>query len=83
MAKRIVRTQALGLKTTDVLVGSTGRIGVPLPMPNIRNGIAAIAGHLQPTQAAAAEAAARLRRLPFVRHTFIQEVMFFVRFDHL
>ena len=49
--------QALGLKTTDVLVGSTGRIGVPLPMPNIRNGIAAVAGQLQPTQAAAAQAA--------------------------
>ena len=49
--------QALGLKTTDVLVGSTGRIGVPMPMPNIRKGIAAIAGQLKPTQAAAAQAA--------------------------
>jgi glutamate N-acetyltransferase/amino-acid N-acetyltransferase len=49
--------QALGLKTTDVLVGSTGRIGVPLPMPNIRNGITAVAGQLQSTQAGAAQAA--------------------------
>ena len=49
--------QALGVKTSDVLVGSTGRIGVPLPMPNIRKGITAVAGQLQPTQAGAAQAA--------------------------
>ena len=49
--------QALGLKTTDVLVGSTGRIGVPLPMPNLRDGIAAVAKQLKPTPAAAAQAA--------------------------
>ncbi len=49
--------QALGLNTADVLVGSTGRIGVPLPMPNLRDGIAAVAKQLKPTQAAAAQAA--------------------------
>ena len=49
--------QALGLKTTDVLVCSTGRIGVPLPMQNLRTGIAAVAKQLKPTQAAAAQAA--------------------------
>lgn len=31
--------QALNLKTEEVLVCSTGRIGVPLPMPNVRQGI--------------------------------------------
>lgn len=31
--------QALGLETQDVLVCSTGRIGVPLPMPNVSQGI--------------------------------------------
>ncbi len=49
--------QALGLATTDVLVGSTGRIGVHLPMPNLRKGITAVAAQLKPTQAAATEAA--------------------------
>ena len=50
-------SQALELANTDVLVGSTGRIGVHLPMPNLRKGITAIAAQLKPTQAAATEAA--------------------------
>lgn len=33
----------LGLRTEEVLVGSTGRIGLALPMPNVRRGIAAAA----------------------------------------
>lgn len=47
---------ALGLKPTEVLVASTGRIGVPLPMPNVRAGIAAAAANLgaDPAHAAAA-----------------------------
>ena len=32
--------QALGIRGTNVLVGSTGRIGVHLPMANVRRGIA-------------------------------------------
>ena len=50
-------SQALELANTDVLVGSTGRIGVHLPMPNLRKGITAVAAQLKPTQAAATEAA--------------------------
>ena len=34
------------LQPTDVLVGSTGRIGLPLPMPNIRAGIREIVKEL-------------------------------------
>ena len=45
--------QALGLKESDVLVGSTGRIGVHLPMANVRSGIAEIVTKLKPTRAAA------------------------------
>ena len=41
-------SQALGLKGSDVLVGSTGRIGVHLPMANVRSGIAEIVTKLNP-----------------------------------
>jgi glutamate N-acetyltransferase/amino-acid N-acetyltransferase len=48
--------RALGLEPTEVLVASTGRIGVPMPMSNVRAGIAAAAADLgaDPEHAAAA-----------------------------
>jgi glutamate N-acetyltransferase/amino-acid N-acetyltransferase len=49
--------QALGLKESDIIVGSTGRIGVHLPMANVRSGIAEVATKLKPTRAAATLAA--------------------------
>ena len=36
----------LGIKTSEVFVASTGRIGLPLPMPNIRRGVEAACGQL-------------------------------------
>ncbi|MCP5517342.1 MAG: bifunctional glutamate N-acetyltransferase/amino-acid acetyltransferase ArgJ [Verrucomicrobiales bacterium] len=46
-----------GLEEGAVLVGSTGRIGVPLPMPNIRRGIGMAAAGLGSTPAHADQAA--------------------------
>lgn len=40
--------KALGLEATDVLVASTGVIGMPMPMDNIHRGIAAAVGSLSP-----------------------------------
>lgn len=47
---------ALGLEPFEVLVASTGRIGVPMPMSNVRAGIAAAVADLgaKPEHAAAA-----------------------------
>ena len=45
------------LKPEDVLVGSTGRIGLPLPMPNIRAGIREIVRELDGAPSAAHHAA--------------------------
>ena len=45
------------LKPEDVLVGSTGRIGLELPMPNIRKGIAQIVKELDDSPSAAHNAA--------------------------
>ena len=45
------------LKPTDVLVGSTGRIGLPMPMPNIRAGIREIVKELDDDPSAAHHAA--------------------------
>jgi glutamate N-acetyltransferase / amino-acid N-acetyltransferase len=50
---------ALGLNAEEVLVGSTGRIGVPLPMPQVKQGIqeaAKLTGNTPAHAAAAAEA---------------------------
>ena len=49
--------QALGLNSTNILVGSTGRIGIQLPMANVRSGITEVATKLKPTRAAAMLAA--------------------------
>ena len=49
--------QALGLNSTNILVGSTGRIGIQLPMANVRSGITEVATKLKPTRAAATLAA--------------------------
>jgi glutamate N-acetyltransferase/amino-acid N-acetyltransferase len=54
-AEEMARTTAeqFGLSPDDVLVASTGRIGVPMPMGNVRNGIRAAA---QTVSASAANA---------------------------
>ncbi len=57
LAMTTAAARALGLRATDVLVGSTGRIGVTLPMANVRAGIEAAALELGPERARAAHAA--------------------------
>ncbi|MBG88704.1 MAG: bifunctional ornithine acetyltransferase/N-acetylglutamate synthase [Verrucomicrobiales bacterium] len=52
-----VTAKTLGLDEGDVLVGSTGRIGWPLPMANIKQGIADAAGQLKTTAKCADHAA--------------------------
>ncbi len=49
--------RALGLSEQDVLVCSTGRIGIPMPMSNVLAGIRDVAGKLAHSRAAAANAA--------------------------
>jgi glutamate N-acetyltransferase/amino-acid N-acetyltransferase len=46
--------QQLKLSPQDVLVCSTGRIGVVLPMPNVKNGIVAASEKLDPSRESAA-----------------------------
>lgn len=48
---------ALGLQKEEVLVCSTGVIGVPLPMDKITDGIGFVAGHLEDTPLAAVHTA--------------------------
>ena len=52
-----VAAKELGLKGSNVLVASTGRIGVNLPMNPIRKGIKAVANDLKSTQHAANQTA--------------------------
>lgn len=52
-----VAAKKLRLKGSNVLVASTGRIGVNLPMNPIRKGIKAVANDLKPTQHAATQTA--------------------------
>jgi glutamate N-acetyltransferase/amino-acid N-acetyltransferase len=58
-AEAMVRAtaQALDLPEHDVLVCSTGRIGLPMPMERVESGIRAAAGQLSGSRAAAADAA--------------------------
>jgi glutamate N-acetyltransferase/amino-acid N-acetyltransferase len=48
--------QSLGLDAREVLVCSTGRIGVPMPMANVRRGIADAAGRLSASPSSARRA---------------------------
>jgi glutamate N-acetyltransferase/amino-acid N-acetyltransferase len=56
-AMTALSAKALGLDARDVLVGSTGRIGLNLPMANVRRGIAAAAPLLASSREAAAHVA--------------------------
>jgi glutamate N-acetyltransferase/amino-acid N-acetyltransferase len=47
----------LGIEAREVLVCSTGRIGVPMPMANVKRGIADAARRLSPSHASARRAA--------------------------
>ena len=49
--------QGLGLEAREVLVCSTGRIGVPMPMANVKRGIAAAARRLSASRLSARQAA--------------------------
>jgi glutamate N-acetyltransferase/amino-acid N-acetyltransferase len=49
--------QCLGLDAREVLVCSTGRIGVPMPMANVKHGIADAAGRLSASRSSAHQAA--------------------------
>ncbi len=52
----------LGIEAREVLVCSTGRIGVPMPMANVKRGIAAAAGRLSASPASARQAAEAIMR---------------------
>jgi glutamate N-acetyltransferase / amino-acid N-acetyltransferase len=49
--------EQFGLKKEHVLVGSTGRIGVVMPMPNVRRGIVAAAPRVNASNSSAAHVA--------------------------
>jgi glutamate N-acetyltransferase / amino-acid N-acetyltransferase len=52
-----ITAECLKLRTSDVLVCSTGRIGVPMPMKNVEHGIVAAARSLKSTSSAARQTA--------------------------
>jgi glutamate N-acetyltransferase/amino-acid N-acetyltransferase len=52
-----IAARNLGLSAREVLVGSTGRIGVPMPMGNVKRGIIGAAQQLSRSSAAARAAA--------------------------
>lgn len=62
--------EALGVKKEEVLVCSTGVIGVPLPMPCILEGIGFVAQQLENTQEAAKKAAEAI----LTTDTFVKEI---------
>jgi glutamate N-acetyltransferase/amino-acid N-acetyltransferase len=49
--------QSLGIEAREVLICSTGRIGVPMPMANVKRGIADAARRLSPSHSQARQAA--------------------------
>jgi glutamate N-acetyltransferase / amino-acid N-acetyltransferase len=49
--------QSLGIEAREVLVCSTGRIGVPMPMANVKRGIVDAAGRLSASRLSARQAA--------------------------
>src|ERR1041384_7071696 len=56
----VLTAKQFGLRSQDVLVGSTGRIGIPLPMENVRRGIIAAAQAVNSTSANAGAVAAAI-----------------------
>jgi len=57
LAMGAATAKVLRLPEQDVLVCSTGRIGMPLPMPNVLSGIGSAAGKLSHSQESGADAA--------------------------
>jgi glutamate N-acetyltransferase/amino-acid N-acetyltransferase len=52
-----ITAENIGVSAGEILVGSTGRIGVPMPMANVKRGIAEAAGRLARSARAARETA--------------------------
>jgi glutamate N-acetyltransferase/amino-acid N-acetyltransferase len=52
-----IAAKSIGVSAREVLVSSTGRIGVPMPMGHVKRGIEDAAGRLRRNQVAAREAA--------------------------
>jgi glutamate N-acetyltransferase / amino-acid N-acetyltransferase len=56
-AMTAITAKSIGVSAREVLVGSTGRIGVPMPMANVKRGIIEAARRLTRSRAAARDAA--------------------------